>query len=93
MVKIYKCKMINSYLIILKFILFDFVLSLNNGLGKTPQMGWNSWNHFRCKISEDVIRKTADRIVELSLDKKGYIYINVDDCWQVSRNNQTNVIV
>ena len=55
----------------------------DNGLGITPQMGWNSWNHFRCDINEDLIRKTADLIVERGLDKKGYEYVNLDDCWQV----------
>ncbi|GJN36457.1 hypothetical protein PR202_gb25362 [Eleusine coracana subsp. coracana] len=26
-----------------------------NGLGLTPQMGWNSWNHFLCDINETMI--------------------------------------
>jgi len=26
-------------------------LSLDNGVGLTPPMGWNSWNHFACKIN------------------------------------------
>ena len=28
------------------------VIATDNGLGRTPQMGWNSWNHFGCNISE-----------------------------------------
>ncbi|KAI3982787.1 hypothetical protein MKX01_010270, partial [Papaver californicum] len=32
---------------------------LSNGLGMTPPMGWNSWNHFGCKIDEKMIRKTV----------------------------------
>jgi alpha-galactosidase len=56
-------------------------LALNNGLGLTPQMGWNSWNKFGCNISEDIIRKTADAIVANGLDKVGYTYVNIDDCW------------
>jgi alpha-galactosidase len=31
-------------------------LALNNGLGMTPQMGWNSWNKFACKINENLIK-------------------------------------
>ena len=27
-----------------------YSLTLDNGLGKTHQMGWNSWNKFRCNI-------------------------------------------
>jgi alpha-galactosidase len=34
--------------------------ALDNGLGKTPQMGWNTWNKFACEISEDLIHATAE---------------------------------
>ena len=30
------------------------VNALDNGLGLTPPMGWNSWNHFACKVDEQV---------------------------------------
>lgn len=44
--------------------LFIFVgNSIDNGLGKTPQMGWNSWNHFKCNVNETLVKKTADKIV------------------------------
>ena len=59
------------------------VQSLDNGLGKTPPMGWNSWNHFGCHINEELIKKTADLIVSSGLASKGYKYVNLDDCWQV----------
>ncbi|KAL0321771.1 UNVERIFIED_CONTAM: Alpha-galactosidase 3 [Sesamum calycinum] len=36
------------------------ILQLGNGLARTPQMGWNSWNFFACDISEDVIKETAN---------------------------------
>lgn len=58
---------------------------LNNGLGFTPQMGWNSWNHFKCNVSASLIRDTADAIVSKGLDKLGYVYVNIDDCWAGSR--------
>jgi alpha-galactosidase len=34
-------------------------LALNNGLGKTPAMGWNTWNKYGCDISLDVIKSNA----------------------------------
>jgi alpha-galactosidase len=35
--------------------------ALDNGLAKTPPMGWNSWNKYACKgINEKVVRETAD---------------------------------
>lgn len=37
--------------IILLIAIMTFVLSLDNGLARTPPMGWNSWNHFGCNIN------------------------------------------
>lgn len=63
-------------------------LSLDNGLGKTPQMGWNSWNHYNCNVTQSVVEKAADTFISLGLDKLGYSYINVDDCWAQSRDSK-----
>ncbi|KAI3458453.1 hypothetical protein Pfo_015116 [Paulownia fortunei] len=57
------------------------ILQLGNGLARTPQMGWNSWNFFACDINEEVIKETADALVSTGLAKLGYIYVNIDDCW------------
>ena len=40
-----------------------------------PPMGWNSWNTFSDKISDELIREMADTIVKLGLDKIGYNYV------------------
>ena len=47
---------------------------LNNGLGITPQMGWNSWNKFQCNINEKIVRQSVDAIVALGLPAFGYQY-------------------
>ena len=39
------------------------VRALDNGLAKTPPMGWNSWNKFGCNVSETLIRQAADALV------------------------------
>lgn len=52
-----------------------------NGLARTPQMGWNTWNKFACDISEDLILSAADAVVNTGLKDAGYEYIVVDDCW------------
>ena len=69
------------------------VISLDNGVGRTPPMGWNSWNRFGCNINETLIRQTADLLVSLGLAAKGYRYVNLDDCWQIERNSTTNEII
>jgi len=68
---------------IVLLIIFIMTFSLDNGLGKTPPMGWNSWNRFACNINETLIKQTADLLVSLKLAEKGYRYLNLDDCWQI----------
>ena len=50
-------------------------------LAKTPPMGWNSWNTLAQDINEEAILANAQRIVDLGLDKAGYEYVVIDDCW------------
>ncbi|CAN0926625.1 unnamed protein product [Linum grandiflorum] len=64
-----------------------------NGLGLTPPMGWNSWNHFQCNISEKTIKETADAMVSSGLSALGYHYINIDDCWaELNRDSEGNMV-
>lgn len=44
-----------------------------------PVMGWSSWNAFRVNISEDIIKKQADLLIEKGLKDVGYKYVNIDD--------------
>ncbi|GID90678.1 glycoside hydrolase family 27 protein [Amorphoplanes digitatis] len=58
--------------------------ALENGVGRTPPMGWNSWNTFFCNINESLIRGMADSIVSSGMRDAGYQYVVVDDCWMAS---------
>src|SRR5882762_1421543 len=58
----------------------------------TPPMGWNSWNKFACNVSEPLIRETADAMISTGMHAAGYQYVNIDDCWQVSRDAQGNIV-
>jgi len=66
--------------------------ALDNGLARTPPMGWNSWNKFACNVSEDLIKQAADAMVSSGMKDAGYQYIVIDDCWQVSRDASGNII-
>jgi alpha-galactosidase len=61
-------------------------------LARTPPMGWNSWNKFGCDVSEQLIREMADAMVSNGMKAAGYQYVNVDDCWQVSRDAQGTIV-
>jgi alpha-galactosidase len=86
------------------FIAFLFVLLLSTfpcvfsqasetpQLARTPPMGWNSWNKFGCGVSEQLIRETADAMVSSGMKDAGYQYVNIDDCWQVRRDDAGNIV-
>ena len=73
-------------------ICFTFINSLDNGLGLTPQMGWNPWNKFGCEINETIVEETINKMVENGLKDAGYKYINLDDCWQNYTRNENGEI-
>lgn len=55
-------------------------------LAATPAMGWNSWNHYKCAVSDGVVRAQADAMVTTGMKAVGYEYVNIDDCWQGQRD-------
>ena len=59
---------------------------------RLPVLGFNTWNQFACNISETLIKELADSVVDLGLDKIGYNYINIDDCWQASTRDSNGKI-
>jgi len=61
-------------------------------LAPTPPMGWNSWNKFACNVSEDLIKQAADQMVSSGMKDAGYQYVVIDDCWQVSRDKDGNIV-
>lgn len=61
-------------------------------LALTPPMGWNSWNKFHCDVSEALIMKAADALVSSGMKDAGYEYIVIDDCWQVSRDENGEIV-
>jgi alpha-galactosidase len=63
----------------------------DNGLAKTPPMGWNSWNLFADKIDDQTVRTMADAMVSSGMRDAGYIYVNIDDTWEGVRDAQGNL--
>jgi alpha-galactosidase len=66
--------------------------ALDNDVGRTPILGFNSWNIFACAVNETLMRDTMDAFVSLGLRDAGYVYVGVDDCWAKSRDPTTSVI-
>jgi alpha-galactosidase len=60
------------------------LFALDNGLAKTPPMGWNTWNTFQENIDENKIKGIADAFVSSGMKDAGYEYIVLDDNWMAN---------
>lgn len=70
----------------------SFCAEAASSLAETPPMGWNSWNKFGCNVSDKLIREIADAMASNGMKEAGYQYVNIDDCWQVSRDAQGTIV-
>ena len=63
----------------------------HNGLAKTPPMGWNSWNKFHGRVDDASVRSIADAMASNGMKAAGYLYVNIDDTWEGSRDAAGNI--
>ncbi len=59
-------------------------------LAKKPPMGWNSWNTFRGRISEELVMQTADAMADSGLAAAGYEYLVLDDFWMAPERDEND---
>jgi len=67
------------------------VYALDNGAGRTPPMGFNTWNHFSCTTpgpSETLMLAQGDALIKTGMAHAGYIHVNIDDCWQLANRTK-----
>ncbi len=81
-----------SLILLLGTLILPAARASDNGLALTPPMGWNSWNRFGCNVSEDLVKSMADAMADSGMKEAGYQYIVIDDCWQVSRDSNGNIV-
>nr|WP_137813592.1 NPCBM/NEW2 domain-containing protein [Gandjariella thermophila] len=69
--------------------------ALENGLARTPQMGFNNWNatHCRSDFNEAMVKSIADIFVSSGLRAAGYQYVNIDDCWALPQRDTSGNLV
>lgn len=77
-------------------LIISSTLAYNNGVARTPPLGWNSWctdslcNAFgKDPCSEHMVTTTADAFVSEGLRDLGYNYVTLDDCWSAKTRNAT----
>jgi alpha-galactosidase len=74
-------------LLLLLHLLLHPTTALDNGLGRVPAMGYNSWYDLMGSLTETNLRQTVDAMVELNLPSLGYNYFNLDDDWAIARDS------
>ena len=70
----------------------EFTIAIGRGLALTPPMGWNSWNAWRRWVDDAKVRAAARALVDMGLAARGYVYVNIDSCWQGQRGGPHNAI-
>jgi alpha-galactosidase len=63
----------------------------DNGLARTPPMGWNSWNRFHDNFDDATVRQMADALVSSGMKDAGYTYIIVDEGWSSYRDKNGKI--
>ncbi|XP_011809926.1 PREDICTED: alpha-galactosidase A [Colobus angolensis palliatus] len=71
--------------------------ALDNGLARTPTMGWLHWERFMCNldcqeepdscISEKLFMEMAEFMVSDGWKDAGYEYLCIDDCWMAPQRD------
>jgi len=67
------------------------VQAIDNGLGRTPPLGWRSWNLFGANVNQTLMQQIMDGMISkkrsvdgvpTSLCDLGYCDVGLDDNWQ-----------
>ncbi|CAB3397133.1 unnamed protein product [Caenorhabditis bovis] len=88
--------------IIFLALLASAVYGLDNGLARTPPMGWMSWTAFYCEIdcvkhpngciNEKLYMDMADRLVSDGYRELGYKSVHIDDCWSEMERDENGLL-
>lgn len=71
----------------------QFNIIVGDKICLTPPMGWNSWNCWAAKVSDDNVRASAEAMAKSGLINHGWTYINIDDTWQARRGGKLHAIL
>jgi len=63
----------------------QFKIVVGETIDLTPAMGWNSWNHYAGRITQDIVLQNAKAMADSGLIDHGWTYVNIDDTWQGKR--------
>ena len=64
-----------------------------NGVLKTPLMGFTTWNAFGSYVTAENVCNTADLLISSGIADYGYSYVNVDSGWQKEYGGEFDAIM
>ena len=69
-----------------------FHIVVGEEIALTPPMGWNSYNCFGVRVTQDKALRAARALIAHGLDRHGWTYINLDDGWQGRRSGPAHAL-
>jgi alpha-galactosidase len=70
---------------------FKFVVG--EAIALTPPTGWNSWNIYASKVTQELVLANAKAMASSGLINHGWSYMNIDDVWQGKRGGEFHAIL
>ena len=70
----------------------NFCIVVGEEIALTPPMGWNSYNCFGVRVTQDKALRAAHALIAHGLDRHGWTYINLDDGWQGQRGGPSHAL-
>lgn len=61
-----------------------FKIVSGDRISLTPYMGWNHWYAHVDRITDEMVRLAADKMISSGMADVGYDYVCIDDCWMRS---------
>ena len=66
----------------------DFKIVVGEEIALTPPLGWNSWNVYASKVTQELVAANARAMASSGLIDHGWSYMNIDDVWQGKRGGK-----
>ena len=68
-------------------------VALNNGVGKLPKMGYDTFNAFACDYNQSIVLSQANIMVQQGLVAAGYNSMLLDDCYALFNRSANGSLV
>ncbi|MFC9331568.1 NEW3 domain-containing protein [Kitasatospora sp. NPDC057015] len=66
--------------------------ALENGLARTPMMGFANWNSLGCNYDDAKMRSIADAMVSTGMKDAGYKYLLIQECIAKTRDTNGKIV-